>query len=198
MKKTAILIPPTKVKRQYIKQGYLDKIAGFIKPDGLLSVTPMLIISGCFALCFTASASDMSPTARTGVQRYDSRVSARQSSRASYNTPPSQRYDNRGSSVGQSNVYRGVVPYRTSPSSPGSAYRGSYYGPVTGSLPQQTYPKTPTGLNLSSYPQRTYQLPYITRDETGIRSGMPEFDRYRSNQIIAETYSDNANLRPFT
>jgi hypothetical protein len=31
---------PTKAKRQHIKQGSLDKIAGFIKPDGLLSVTP--------------------------------------------------------------------------------------------------------------------------------------------------------------
>jgi hypothetical protein len=35
-------MPPTKVKRQHIKQGYLDKNAGFIKLDGLLSVTPIL------------------------------------------------------------------------------------------------------------------------------------------------------------
>jgi hypothetical protein len=36
-------VPPTKVEKRHIKQGYLDKNAGFIKPDRLLSVTPILI-----------------------------------------------------------------------------------------------------------------------------------------------------------
>jgi hypothetical protein len=38
------LVPPAKVKRRHFKQGCLDENAGFIKPDGLLSVTPSLII----------------------------------------------------------------------------------------------------------------------------------------------------------
>jgi hypothetical protein len=38
-------MPPTKVDRRHIKHGYLDKIAGFIKLDGLLSVTPISIVN---------------------------------------------------------------------------------------------------------------------------------------------------------
>jgi hypothetical protein len=41
----AILVLPTKVKRWNIKQGYLDKKAGFIKLDGLLSVTPYCLLT---------------------------------------------------------------------------------------------------------------------------------------------------------
>jgi hypothetical protein len=37
------MVPPTKVKKRHIKQKYLDKNAGFIKPDRLLSVTPNII-----------------------------------------------------------------------------------------------------------------------------------------------------------
>jgi hypothetical protein len=33
-------MPPTKVNKRHIKHGYLDKNAGFIKLDRLLSVTP--------------------------------------------------------------------------------------------------------------------------------------------------------------
>jgi hypothetical protein len=33
-------MPPTKVDKWHIKHGYVDKIAGFIKLDRLLSVTP--------------------------------------------------------------------------------------------------------------------------------------------------------------
>jgi TatD DNase family protein len=40
-------VPPTKVKKRHIKQGYLDKNAAFIKPDRLLSVTPILSYRSC-------------------------------------------------------------------------------------------------------------------------------------------------------
>jgi tetratricopeptide (TPR) repeat protein len=135
------------------------------------------------------------PTGGTGAGRYDARVSARQSARASYNTPPSHSTPTNSARVGNSSVYRGVVPYRSTVTTP---YSGSYYKPVTGSLPTTSYPKTATGLNISSYPQSTYKLPYITRDTSGLKSGMPEFDRYQANKIRAQTYLKGSDLRPFT
>jgi hypothetical protein len=42
-RQVVFLVPLTKVRRRHIKQDYLDKNAGFIKPDGLLLVTPFLI-----------------------------------------------------------------------------------------------------------------------------------------------------------
>ncbi|MFI4912772.1 MAG: tetratricopeptide repeat protein [Sedimentisphaeraceae bacterium JB056] len=139
-----------------------------------------------------------SPTDGTGVQRYDARVSARQNARASYNTPPSQSSSRVSPRVGTGSVYRGVVPYRSSLGNSTNPYSGSYYSPVTGSLPRTVYPKTATGLNISNYPQTSYKLPYISRDKSSLKSGMPEFDQYNANKIIAQTYSKSVDLRPFT
>ena len=134
---------------------------------------------------------------RVGVGTYDARISAQQSQRASYNTPPSQIDSSRISGAQSGSVYRGVVPYRSF-NTPRSPYSGSYYSPVTGSLPTITYPKTSTGLNISNVPQSSVQLPYITRDTAGIKSGMPQFDAYSANRTLAQTYSRSVDLRPFT
>ena len=134
---------------------------------------------------------------RVGVGTYDARISARQAQRASVNTPPSQIDSSRVSGALSGSVYRGVVPYRSF-NTPRSPYSGSYYSPVTGSLPTPVYPKTPTGLNMSNVPQSAVQLPYITRDTTGIKSGMPRFDAYSANRTLAQTYSRSVDLRPFT
>jgi len=143
------------------------------------------------------SAATAQTSLSTGIQRYDARVSAKQAQRASYNTPPTHLDSTRVGGAGLDSVYRGVVPYRSF-NTPRSPYSGSYLSPVTGSLPTTTYPKTSTGLNISNIPQSSSQLPYISRDTTGIQSGMPRFDQYRSNQILAQTYSRGIDLRPFT
>ncbi len=146
---------------------------------------------------FSVSAATAQTNVGTGIQRYDARVSGRQAQRASYNTPPTHLDSTRVGGAGLDSVYRGVVPYRSF-NTPRSPYSGSYLSPVTGSLPTATYPKTSTGLNISNIPQSSSQLPYISRDTTGIQSGMPRFDEYSTNKILAQTYSRGIDLRPFT
>ncbi len=113
-----------------------------------------------------------------------------------YNTPPSEvQFDTNPST----SSYRGVIPYRAYDN-----YRGinpsaaGVQQPLTTTPRLPVYPKTATGLNISNYPQSNLRLPYITNDRRGISSGMPEFDRYQTNKIIAQTYSPRADLRPFT
>ncbi|MGE4285707.1 MAG: hypothetical protein AB7F23_03755 [Phycisphaerae bacterium] len=152
------------------------------------------VIKILFTIAFCGAIFAADDIARTGRDAYSARRVSANAARQQYNMTATQYQSTASSYQGtynQSLANSGAQNY--SPAGIGVDGRPYSYNPITSYMSYKTYAVSPTGMQYS-YPIYGTKLPNRITDRNTIRTGMPEYDSYLQNKILANTVYGSDSL----